>query len=67
MISSILQQIKMAKPDPNKPITHINPPNRVPDRVIPHKPGYSDVVVVPETEANPDRKPPKPNRKKPTK
>ena len=57
----------MAKPDPNAPITHINPPNRVPDRVMPHKPGYSDVVVVPETEANPDRKPPKPNRKKPTK
>ena len=66
-MSSILQQIKMAKPNPNKPITHINPPTVVPDRVMPHKPGYSDVVVVPETEANPDRKPPKPNRKKPTK
>lgn len=62
MMSSLLQQIKMAKPDPNKPITHINPPNRVPDRVMPHKPGYNDQVVVPETEANPD-KPKKPKRK----
>ena len=56
----------MAKPDPNKPITHINPPTTVPTRVMPHKPGYSEIVTVPETEANPD-KPPKPNRKKPTK
>jgi hypothetical protein len=54
----------MAKPDPNKPITHINPPTTVPTRVMPHKPGYSDTVVVPETEANPD-KPKKP--KKPSK
>jgi len=57
----------MAKPDPNKPITHINPPTVVPTRVIPPKPGTYDTVTVPETEANPDRKPPKPNRKKPTK
>jgi len=28
----------MAKPDPNKPITHINPPTVVPTRVMPHKP-----------------------------
>jgi len=61
-MSSMLQQIKMAKPDPNKPITHINPPTVVPDRVMPNKPGYNDVVVVPETEANPD-KPKKPKRK----
>ena len=57
----------MAKPDPNAPITHINPPNRVPDRVMPHKPGYSEIVDVPETEANPD-KPKKPRKpKKPAK
>ena len=65
MMSSMLQQIKMAKPDPDKPITHINPPNRVPDRVMPHKPGYNDTVVVPETEANPDK--PKKKPKKPSK
>jgi len=51
----------MAKPDPNKPITHINPPTVVPTRVMPHKPGYADTVVVPETEANPD-KPKKPRK-----
>lgn len=52
------------KPDPNKPITHINPPNTVPTRVIPLKPGHDEVVVVPETEANPDkpRKPKKPSK-----
>ena len=63
-MSSMLQQIKMAKPDPNKPITHINPPTVVPDRVMPHKPGYSEVVTVPETEANPDKpkKPKKPRK-----
>ena len=48
----------MTKPDPNKPITHINPPTVVPTRVIPPKPGTYDTVVVPETEANPDRKRP---------
>jgi hypothetical protein len=53
------------KPDPNKPITHINPPTQVPDRVMPHKPGYNDTVVVPETEANPDK--PKKPKKKPSK
>jgi len=37
----------MAKPDPNKPITHINPPTVVPNRVMPHKPGYDEIVVVP--------------------
>jgi hypothetical protein len=54
----------MAKPDPNKPITHINPPTTVPTRVMPHKPGYNDQVVVPETEANPDKpkKPKKPRK-----
>ena len=64
MISSILQQIKMAKPDPNKPITHINPPTVVPERVIPPKPGTYDTVTVPETEANPDKpkKPKKPRK-----
>lgn len=57
----------MAKPDPNKPITHINPPTVVPDRVMPHKPGYSEVVEVPQTPANPD-KPKKPRKpKKPAK
>jgi hypothetical protein len=61
MMSSILQQIKMAKPDPNKPITHINPPTVVPDRVMPLKPGALETVVVPETEANPD-KPAKPRK-----
>lgn len=55
----------MAKPDPNKPITHINPPTVVPDRVMPQKPGYSEVVEVPQTPANPQQ--PKPNRKKPRK
>jgi hypothetical protein len=55
----------MSKPNPNKPITHINPPNAVPDRVMPNKPGYSEIVDVPQTEANPDRKPRKP--KKPSK
>jgi hypothetical protein len=53
------------KPDPNKPITHINPPTQVPNRVMPHKPGYEEVVVVPETEANPDK--PKKPKKKPSK
>ena len=53
------------KPDPNKPITHINPPTVVPTRVMPHKPGYNDTVVVPETEANPDK--PKRTRQKPQK
>ena len=64
-MSSILQQIKMAKPDPNKPITHINPPTVVPDRVMPLKPGALEEVVVPETEANPDK--PKRTRQKPRK
>jgi len=64
MMSTLLQQIKAAKPDPNKPITHINPPTVVPDRVMPHKPGYSDTVDVPQTEANPDKpkKPKKPRK-----
>ncbi len=64
MMSSLLQQIKAAKPDPNKPITHINPPTVVPTRVIPPKPGAYDEVVVPETEANPDKpkKPKKPRK-----
>lgn len=53
------------KPDPNKPITHINPPTVVPDRVIPPKPGTLETVTVPETEANPDK--PKPKPKKPSK
>ena len=53
----------MAKPDPNAPITHINPPNTVPIRTIPDKPGAMDTVVVPETEANPDKKPRKPKKK----
>jgi len=61
MMSSLLQQIKAAKLDPNKPITHINPPTTVPTRVMPHKPGHDDQVVVPETEANPD-KPAKPRK-----
>jgi hypothetical protein len=55
----------MAKPDPNKPITHINPPTVVPNRVMPHKPGYEEVVEVPQTEANPDK--PKKPKKKPSK
>ena len=61
---TLLQLIKAAKPDPNKPITHINPPNNVPNRVIPPKPGTYDEVVVPETEANPDKpkKPKKPRK-----
>ena len=54
----------MTKPNPNKPITHINPPNTVPDRVIPPKPGTYDQVEVPQTEINP-AKPGKP--KKPSK
>lgn len=53
------------KPDPNKPITHINPPTVVPDRVMPLKPGALETVVVPETEANPDK--PKKPKKKPSK
>jgi len=53
------------KPDPNKPITHINPPNTVPDRVMPNKPGAMETVNVPETEANPDK--PKRTRQKPQK
>ena len=63
-MSSLLQQIKAAKPDPNKPITHINPPTEVSDRVMPLKPGALETVVVPETEANPDKpkKPKKPRR-----
>ena len=65
MMSSLLQQIKATKPDPNKPITHINPPTVVPTRVMPHKPGYDEIVVVPETEANPDK--PKRKPKKPSK
>jgi len=52
----------MTKPDPNKPITHINPPNTVPTRVPPRKPGALDEVVVPETEANPDKPKKKPSR-----
>ena len=54
----------MAKPDPNKPITHINPPTVVPNRVIPPKPGTYETVIVPETEANPDKpkKPKKPRK-----
>ena len=56
----------MAKPNPDKPITHINPPTTAPDRVMPQKPGYSEVVTVPETEANPDKPKRKP-KKKPTK
>jgi hypothetical protein len=55
----------MAKPNPNKPITHINPPNTVPDRVMPHKPGATEVVDTPQTEANPDK--PKRTRQKPQK
>ena len=55
----------MAKPDPNSPITHINPPNTVPTRVIPPKPGTYETVTVPETEANPDK--PKKPKKKPSK
>ena len=55
----------MAKPDPNKPITHINPPTVVPDRVMPQKPGYDEIVNVPETEANPTK--PKKKPKKPSK
>lgn len=50
------------KPDPNAPIYHTNPPNAVPDRVMPLKPGALETVVVPETEANPD-KPKKPKKK----
>ena len=53
------------KPDPNKPITHINPPTVVPDRVMPYKPGALETVTVPETEANPDK--PKKKPKKPSK
>jgi hypothetical protein len=52
------------KPDPNKPITHINPPTVVPDRLPPLKPGAFDTTPVPETEANPDKpkKPKKPRK-----
>ena len=56
----------MAKPDPNAPIYHINPPTVVSDRVMPLKPGALDQVVVPETEANPDKPKRKP-KPKPTK
>lgn len=55
------------KPDPNKPVAHTNPPPPVSDRVLPLKPGTFDDAPVPETEANPDKPPPKPNRKKPVK
>ena len=55
----------MAKPDPNNPIHHINPPTVVPNRVMPHKPGYNEIVVVPETEANPDKPKRKPKKPKP--
>lgn len=65
MMVNILLQLKMAKPNPDKPITHINPPNTVPDRVMPLKPGYSEIVNVPQTEANPDK--PKRRPKKPSK
>jgi hypothetical protein len=53
------------KPDPNKPIYHTNPPTQVPTRVMPLKPGWDEQVVVPETEANPDK--PKKKPKKPSK
>jgi hypothetical protein len=49
----------MAKPDPNKPITHINPPTQVPDRLPPLKPGTFDPKLPQDTEANPDKKPKK--------
>ena len=53
------------KPDPNNPISYTNPPTVVPTRVMPAKPGTYDEVVVPETEANPDK--PKRKPKKPSK
>ena len=65
MMSTLLQQIRAAKPDPNKPITHVNPPTEVPTRVMPHKPGALEIVEVPETEANPTK--PKKKPKKPSK
>jgi hypothetical protein len=52
----------MAKRPPDKPITHINPPTVVPDRVMPLKPGALETVVVPETEANPDKPKKKPSK-----
>jgi hypothetical protein len=50
------------KPDPNDPIWHQNPPNQVPDRVIPNKPGWNEQVNVPETEANPTKPKKKPSK-----
>jgi len=47
------------KPDPNKPIQHINPPNTVPDRLPPQKPGTFDPKLPQDTEANPVPKKPK--------
>jgi hypothetical protein len=46
----------MTKPDPNNPIWHQNPPDPVPSRVPPPKPGAREPYQVPETEANPEPK-----------
>jgi hypothetical protein len=50
----------MAKPDPNKPIQHINPPETVPNNQPKPKPGTFDPKLPKDTEANPDKKPRKP-------
>ena len=49
----------MAKlPDPNKPITHINPPTQVPNNLPKPKPGTFDPKL-PEQQAWPYKKPKK--------
>jgi len=49
----------MAKPNPNKPITHINPPTQVPNNQPKPKPGTFDPKLPQDTEANPVPKKPK--------
>jgi hypothetical protein len=49
----------MAKPNPNKPIQHINPPETVPNNQPKPKPGTFDPKLPQDVEANPDRRKPK--------
>lgn len=53
----------MTKPDPNNPIWHQNPPDKLPSRVSPPRPGAAEPYTVPETEANPDKPKKKPRKK----
>ena len=49
----------MGKPNPNKPITHINPPTQVPNNQPKPKPGTFDPKLPQDVEANPVPKKPK--------